>query len=224
MINTYSYGPFYAGRGRSISRSVSRDPSGSVARYGYKYGYGAVGHNPSLAHTISMPSPLEPEPSEVRVQIASAAEGRASVERSGSGSRKGTKGGSASGSVERTGNGTADASRRGSESHTPYLRPSLVMSPSSSSLAKSMTSSRESMSDSNGGTGAGLGVRVVRPLSLASGNMDRRGRPKVKAGGSFPSPIASGYTSASSGDGAAPAVQSGLSLEVRLYTFSVIKL
>ncbi|KAJ3993838.1 hypothetical protein F5050DRAFT_1714180 [Lentinula boryana] len=81
---------------RSPSRSVSREPSTtrrpshsthSVSRYGYLaqgYGYGAVGvsYNPSLVHTISIPAPLEPQSSVVQVQIESAAEGRASLERS----------------------------------------------------------------------------------------------------------------------------------------------
>ncbi|KAJ3772527.1 hypothetical protein FB446DRAFT_48885 [Lentinula raphanica] len=99
--NRYSpqrYGPNRSASSnrRSVTRSISRDPSTtrrpshstpSVARYGYLangYGYGAVGisYNPFLAHTMSMPAPLEPQSREVQVQIESAADGRASLERS----------------------------------------------------------------------------------------------------------------------------------------------
>ncbi|KAJ3981238.1 hypothetical protein F5890DRAFT_1536810 [Lentinula detonsa] len=154
---------------RSPSRSVSREPSTtrrpshsthSVSRYGYLaqgYGYGAVGvsYNPSLVHTISIPAPLEPQSSVVQVQIESAAEGRASLERSPSKKRDSRKG-----TGENTDNAAAPAaSGSGTESDSnnkppprpppphPRFRSSLVMSPSSTSLPK--TTSHESFSDNN---------------------------------------------------------------------------
>ncbi|KAJ3772533.1 hypothetical protein FB446DRAFT_736366 [Lentinula raphanica] len=230
MINTSAYAPFNvlnrpnryspqrygpnrsaSSNRRSVSRSISRDPSTtrrpshstpSVARYGYLangYGYGAVGisYNPSLAHTMSMPAPLEPQSSEVQVQIESAADGRASLERSTS--SKGNKkkkdtfqnadnaGASSSGTEPSTDSDNKPPLSR--PSPHPRFRSSLVMSPSSTSLPK--TASHESFSDNNSNnnpfstgpedanvmrvSGGGLGVRLVQQPLLSAGGMTSAG-------------------------------------------------
>ncbi|KAF8829752.1 hypothetical protein HHX47_DHR2000212 [Lentinula edodes] len=237
------YGPNRSGssnRRASSSRSMSREDHSetrrrSVVRYGqsylaHGYGYGAVGvsYNPSLVHTMSIPAPLEPQSSEVQVQIQSAADGRTSLERSVSRKRDGKKG-------PDTGNGEAEAAAASDMNNNkapqllPRFRSTLVMSPSTTSIQKS--TSHESFPDShhshsnsnsgditlNGGTGTieGLGVRLVQPPPSSSDivfgapsaglglGMSRRGRPKVRTrGGSFSSPVGSGYGSAASGSSA----------------------
>lgn len=206
-----------------MSRSLSRDPSSAIARYGQNHNrYGTLGvQNPTLAHTMSTPSPLAPEQSEMQVQIPSAAEGRTSVDRNGS--RREIQSGSDEGGIANTGMKT------GIETNPSHIRPSLVMSPSSSSIAKSVSTPRGSMSDSNGDEtpkkAGGLGVRLIRPVSPTpmAGYIDRRGRPKVKAGGNLSSPTGFVDTWASSNSLAIStdsAIQSDpSSLEVRLRPF-----
>ncbi|KAJ3807584.1 hypothetical protein F5876DRAFT_67997 [Lentinula aff. lateritia] len=237
------YGPNRSGssnRRASSSRSMSREDHSetrrrSVVRYGqsylaHGYGYGAVGvsYNPSLVHTMSIPAPLEPQSSEVQVQIQSAVDGRTSLERNVSRKRDGKKG-------PDTGNGEAEAAAASdmSNNKTPQLLPrfrsTLVMSPSTTSIQKSTShesfpDSHHSHSNSNSGditfTGGteiieGLGVRLVQPPPSSSDTvfgppsaglglgMSRRGRPKVRTrGGSFSSPVGSGYGSAASGSSA----------------------
>ncbi|KAJ4490791.1 hypothetical protein J3R30DRAFT_3694578 [Lentinula aciculospora] len=170
--NRYSpqrYGPNRSGsNGRSVSRSLSRDPSTtrrpshsthSVVRHGPSYlsqgyGYGAVGvsYNPSLVHTISIPAALEPQSSELQVHIESAKDGRASLERSGS--RKGGSKKTVSDNESGGGNGSGvedNSNDKPQPRPAPHPHPrfhsTLVMSPSSTSLLKS--TSHESFSDSN---------------------------------------------------------------------------
>ncbi|KAJ4496221.1 hypothetical protein C8J55DRAFT_553947 [Lentinula edodes] len=240
MINTSAYAPFNvlnrpyryspqrygpnrsgsSNRRASSSWSMSREGHSEthrrlVVRYGqiaHGYGYGAVSYNPSLVHTMSIPAPLEPQSSEVLVQIQSAVDGRTFLERSVLRKRDGKKG-------PDTGNGEAKAAAASdmNNNKTPQLLPrfrSTLKSTSHESFPDSHHSHSNSNSGDitlNGGTETieGLGVRLVQPPPSSSDivfgapgaglglGMSRRGRPKVRTrGGSFSSPVGSGYGSA----------------------------
>ncbi|KIK52420.1 hypothetical protein GYMLUDRAFT_49923 [Collybiopsis luxurians FD-317 M1] len=218
MINTFSPAPFnvlnqpnryspqrfgLGGRSSSslsLSRSGSRNPprSLSAARYdrnylsqGYGYGAVGIGFNPTLIHTMtSKPAPLEPESSEVQVQIEGTRATTLSSERKTSSSEDVARGRVASGQSDAPDSGTGTKNTSDSQPQRPANK---VFVASPSPITKSASSSSD-LSPSNPGSGdvratgttSGLGVRLVHPLPSRG-----RGRRQVKADVGSASPIGS---------------------------------